>query len=136
MFGLKIFDMEIFDLQARRRRIEERLTCFFPATRHKEHKEIENLANCSNIIVLHVSRLCSCLGLKSVNLLQNEHNWIHIFKKTKIPADKHICCVSFYLRKKQARNLRRCALKAGKTSTRKTENLAHLTLSPTRKKHI
>ena len=27
----------------------------------------------------------------------------------------------------QARNLRRCALKAGKTSTRKTENLAHLT---------
>ena len=28
---------------------------------------------------------------------------------------------------KQARNLRRCALKAGKTSTRKTENLAHLT---------
>ena len=28
---------------------------------------------------------------------------------------------------KQARNLRRCALKAGKTLTRKTENLAHLT---------
>ena len=28
---------------------------------------------------------------------------------------------------KQARNLRRCALKAGKTSTPKTENLAHLT---------
>ena len=27
----------------------------------------------------------------------------------------------------QARNLRRCALKAGKTLTRKTENLAHLT---------
>ena len=27
----------------------------------------------------------------------------------------------------QARNLRRCALKAGKTSARKTENLAHLT---------
>ena len=33
---------------------------------------------------------------------------------------------------KQARNLRRCALKAGKTSTRKTENLANW-LIPTRK---
>ena len=31
--------------------------------------------------------------------------------------------------KKQARNLRRCALKAGKTSIHKTENLAHLTFS-------
>ena len=31
------------------------------------------------------------------------------------------------MKKKQARNLRRCALKAGKTSTQKTENLAHLT---------
>ena len=32
-----------------------------------------------------------------------------------------------HIHNQQARNLRRCALKAGKTSTRKTENLAHLT---------
>ena len=37
------------------------------------------------------------------------------------------CAVREGCKIKQARNLRRCALKAGKTLTRKTENLAHLT---------
>ena len=37
-----------------------------------------------------------------------------------------MCLSNLKSKIQQARNLRRCALKAGKTSTRKTENLAHL----------
>ena len=47
-------------------------------------------------------------------------------KKETIIVGSHVTG-GWFTRNKQARNLRRCALKAGKTSTRKTKNLAHLT---------
>ena len=58
-------------------------------------------------------------------------NGINSLKKSKMcmigPPSSPRKALSVGLLVQQARNLRRCALKAGKTSTRKTENLAHLT---------
>ena len=54
---------------------------------------------------------------KSLDIIQKKRRFVIVDAFKEFPL----------LKLRQARNLRRCALKAGKTSTRKTENLAHLT---------